>query len=476
MPIELNYPVKFNQVNLLNFSSDKKNIEQFANEIVTTSNIQYSRKGICLGLAHSYIAYENEGNGLAFIENLNQMLNVSKNELPDKKKQNSYSDLAYQTHSFATLKNHFLNALKLQFNYTKSSHYKIMAKEILDTELPYRHPYETNLEYINHYLYLNKNDELLDNYSGLNSDTERLMINDFYLKIAKNVTVNQPEMPKFPEDIQNKIIKDQTLTDDEMQIFLHYAFVYCAAQYEFKTTQFNILAGITYHNNKPNNSYENIEQKWRFITRYELKKAISITVFKKEDFFAIYAAQKHATAITAKYQPTNNNYQFSFFEPNKGVFYTSDKNKLMGVIDQLPIDSPTSIVKYANLNEQEKLQPIGYIQLFQTEKDNTHRLNLQTSSKKDVQKQAKEVLAQKKVSTSLKNGNKLVFIDYNPLNDELTLSLPLGKRTFTIYSELNDIDTTIDLINASMHEYPTYKENDIYIDWKGQILNRLKKH
>ncbi|EIU7555768.1 hypothetical protein LHV18_05050 [Providencia rettgeri] len=85
MPIELNYPVKFNQVNLLNFSSDKKNIEQFANEIVTTSNIQYSRKGICLGLAHSYIAYENEGNGLAFIENLNQMLNVSKKELPDKK-------------------------------------------------------------------------------------------------------------------------------------------------------------------------------------------------------------------------------------------------------------------------------------------------------------------------------------------------------------------------------------------------------
>ena len=476
MPISCNYPLQFSQNNLLAFTSDNKNIEKFTDKIITTSNIRRSVDGICLGLSHCFIAYENEGNGLAFIQNINHVINASKGELVDEKNLKGYSNLAYQKCAVNTLKKYYLNALKLHIDHRHSAYYQYMSKNILNSNLPHQYPHETNLEYINHCLFQNKNDELMDYCYELNSDVEKQMVKDLYVKIEKNIMICHPEISKLPLNIQEKIRNDQALTIGEVKTFLNYAYLYCAAHYEHKVNNFNMLAGITYNSHHPNDSYENTAPKWKTVTRYELKKAINIATATNKNFTAIYGTNTHAMAITAIYHPINHIYQFSFFDPDEGLICTTDKSKLMKFIDHIPRNPPSNIIKYANDREHEKLEPIGKILLLQTDKKNTRQLHLPMLTKKDIQIRTKKLLTQKKLSIFLKEGSPLTFSDYNPNNDELKLKLPLGKRIFTIYSELNDINQTVDLINNSMQEFPSYMGNDIYIDWKGQILNRLSKH
>ncbi len=477
MSIELNYPTKFHQTNLLRFAcSNKKTTEKFTDQIISTGNINLSIEGICVGLSHTYIAYENKGLGLEFIKHLNNVLNLAKLDIPSDNPIINYNNMAYRELAFEATKKYYLDALKLQINETKAIYYHQMCANLKKKTLPPKLPNETNQEYINYCLDINRNEKKMIEYHYINADIEREIINQLYEKIEKNIDVKAPELRKSCATIYDKIRHKKNLTADDTKLFLLDAYHHCAAFHEFKTTLFNINSGLTYDNNKPYDAYENTVHKWKSITKFNLINSINIAKRQNKDFFAIYGTHNHAMAITAKYDTKQKKHKFSFFEPNKGIIETNDLNKIIEVINQIPTTISNNIIKFTNLTEQEqeKIQIIGEVQLFEQSTHNNNRLDLHTITQKSEHSATKKLLAKNKITISMRNNAKLTFEHYYPENDELTLKLKIGRKVYRLYSELNNVNITIDLINASMNEYQKYKSNDVYIDWRGQILNRLK--
>lgn len=478
MPIEPNYSTKFCQSELLQFAcSNKETAARLADNIVCISNIYQSSEGICKGLAHAYIAYENNQLGSAFINLLNEALILANPPLAKHNLLENQITLAQKELAFKLIKKHYIDALKLQINHIKAHYYNQISKYISKIKFDEIKAGETNLDYITNCLIKYNSIFDMTNRYGLCFEEQQQVVTELYNKIKAGTPILSPEMLQTKKDIYTKIKEEQSLTSNEIKLFLKDAYHYCELLHELKTTEFNAKAGIIYNNYKPLNAYENIHHKQKMLSKYELKNEINRTVALKKDFFTLYVSKNHAMAFTAKYIERTDAFSFSFFEPNKGVMTTHNKSEFLDIINNIDMDNHDSKITsiYKHPIEKDKETIIGKQFPLQKDTKNPQRLTLQTIQHKDIHILAKTQLVKDKIAITLNNESKLTFINYAPLNDELTLSLSLGNRIFTIYSELNDLNKTREIINDSLHEWLNYIGENIYIDWKGQILNRLLK-
>ena len=476
-----NYSIPFDQGDLMNYVYKNKDVmKKLGNQLKSISNIsEICKEGMCRGLAHTFAAYEINGLGAESINQLNNCLQpVSLTKSPYKQIE-KYAQKSFNECISKILISRCTDIFNLQINQMPYIFYEDMANNVNSLKLPAKSQGIENLEYIMLCLDNNKNEkERRDSYN-IEHETERKIIYDFYQKIELGFENPIPETLKADPIIYKKIQDKINLTESEIKLFLKDAYYYCGLHYSCETAMFNANVGIAYYKNSLPLSYNNIALKKIFnITLQKLEDYLSYMECNKKSSALIFSRNCHAMTISGRYDVQKKHYIFSFFEPNKGLLQTDDKTQLIKLIEIISKDHSTFpftfTANFPFIQKELISQAIGNVLLLEKRNEHSKKLYLPSINKKEIQFLTKKYLAENKIDISIYNGVKLKFVDYYPENDELTLKLIMGGKTYTLYSELNDINKTIDLINASMDEYQKYKNQDIYIDWKGQILNRLK--
>ncbi|MDF4405740.1 hypothetical protein P3471_24680, partial [Vibrio parahaemolyticus] len=92
----------------------------------------------------------------------------------------------------------------------------------------------------------------------------------------------------------------------------------------------------------------------------------------------------------------------------------------------------------------------------------------------ELQSEIKKQLTESKVSIDLDKSTKLTFDEYSQGNNKLTMKLKKEGDTFTIYSTLCDINSTIALITNSINKVPLLTSAKICINSLGKIFYRLR--
>jgi len=473
MPTEINYPIKFHQSDLQRYVYTNKNVaRKLIHQLKSIENVATScTDGVCRGLSHTFIAYEKQGLGAHYIN----LLKLSKNSFTTM--ESPYDEIKSPINQlnieYNPILENVLNYLctdifNLQINQSYYNYYYNMANKLYSFTLPPRPENSTHFDYIFHCLEKFKNDRSIyfSSRCNINFEIEKELIKDFYTKIESNAEMPVSGNSEKMTPIYNKIRHKKNLTPYEIQVVIEAAYNYCYLHYASETASTNVNLGVSPDSDQSAFSFNNIYHRKRTVTLEDLKNDITGCITKKQDFSCIFSTTDHAMAITYRYDMLKNCYIFSFFEPNKGLIQTESKKEFFDILTKIPTYN----------GYKRKFNPlfIGYIRNFQ--KSNTPSKKLHLPVIIDKGHLTKKHLVNSKTVIKLNKGVKLSFEGYYQENDELTLKLQLGKRTFTIYSELNDINKTVDLINYSMQEFPNYMGNDIYIDWKGQILNRLSKY
>ncbi|CAG9415734.1 hypothetical protein NVI2019_PEGOAJLN_01266 [Providencia alcalifaciens] len=463
------YPIHFstifNQNNLLKYiHSDKKNIKHIIDKLNHISNINNSLNGICQGLTHQYIAYENNHQGSQFIQQLNSVINLAKLDVPSDDPLQDANNQAWKQLSAHVAQQHAIDAIRLQANHEQSHYYFSQQTRLKRAHLAPKYPSETNWQYIECCLTALKNDIDMQKYYGISAAQECNLIRALYHKIKCGEKIILPEFNLLTPEINKKIKQGDSLTETEVKLFLQDAYKYCALVCEFDSTLFNVKSGLKYNKTESDFSYKNTQQSIVTATVQDIETFINAIIQNQQNCSISYSAHHHATAITIRYDPQNKRHSLSYFDPNEGVINLTSKQHLLDTLRILPknthIKNDGKIIETADIG---KFIPIA---------DPSNKLKL-PDLEKEVEKLTKQLLVGKKTTLTLSNKNRLSFIEYDKKNDFLFLELKMEKECYQIISEYRSLNDTIKLIESTKSEYQCYQNKNIYIDWKGRIANRI---
>ena len=496
-----NYSIPFHQSNLLSYVEENKDVmNKLGNQLKSITNIsEVCQGGTCYGLAHTFAAYELHGLGAESINQLNNCLQpVSLTKSPYEQIE-KYTQKSFKECISKVLASRCTDIFNIQINQMPQHFYKYMAVKVDSLKLPDKPQDIENLEYIMRCLDNNKHEVKRSDSYNIEYETERKVIYDFYKTIELGLESSFPEIFKVDPIIYKKIQDKVSLTESEIKLFLKYAYHYCRLHYSYETAIFNSDIGITYSNKVSSLSYNNIiYNKTLDVTLQQIENHLSTIEDNKITSALLFLTNCHAMTISGRYDEQKKQYIFSFFEPNKGLLQTNDKTQIIDLIKEITagyfIPPLTFTANFPFIERTLISQAIGSVIYLEKRNELSKKPYLPSINKKEIQILTKKHLAEDKVDMTLYNGAKLKFVDYDPKNDKIKLELMTKTKNYTLYSEFNDVNTTISLINASMDEYQKHKSkdiyidgyasnyiyidgyasNDIYIDKKGQILNRLK--
>ncbi|MGG4661870.1 hypothetical protein [Providencia vermicola] len=491
---KINYTIPFCQDYLCDHIPNNKTImNKLSNQLKNVSNITQScKEGICHGLALTFAAYEMHGLGAKSINQLNQCLNPVPPTISHNKNVQAYAKQAYLIETSNLLASRCTDIFNLQMNINRYGIYYELANKNNSLDLPNRLENITDIEYITSLLEIQK--KINDDRQAYrpNIEIEKKLIQELYQKIESGLDIPVPNAFKIKPNICKKIQNKEKLTQQEIKLFLTHAYLYCALYFEYEAAIFNFNSGIIHNNDFPPFSHENTIPPLNNITLQELTNTVDYYKKNKQNFALIYGKNCHSMTINGRYNSQKDEYIFSFFEPNDGLIQSNNQSEFLKLITPI-VKAFTTLPVITHIAPpftvaftypaiipffQETLNPevIGKVSVLHKSRYDTKQTMLPVLNIKNIQNSTKTMLVNDKITINLQNNSKLTFENYYKENNELTLRLSRGNDSYTIYSELNDIDVTIDLIRASMDEYPKYRSKNIYIDWKGQILNRLSKH
>ncbi|WP_374445717.1 hypothetical protein [Providencia sp.] len=476
MPTEINYPIEFRQNDLLNYIyKNDPLISKLAQQLKNISNITYACKnGVCQGLSHTFAAYEMDGLGA---ESLHQLKNYLSPLIPSTsayKEINKCVEEAYSKCISNLLAERCTDIFDVQINQYQYYGYNDLYNNYNTVYTEPKPENITNIEYI--IKCLEENNKSMHSKNGVpyfkpDISIEKNIAYDLYNKIRCGNKTPTPRKYKAEQSLYDKIQKDKDITPNEMQSFIKEIYAYCILHYASETALFNLNSGVTIDNRCSPLSSINVEPNWESVSFKQLEELITEKSLKKQDIAIIYSSNNHAMAICGKYYPQKQGYLFSFFEPNYGLMQSSDIKKFIDFLKQ--VISPKITLPIACTQKIKTDVTIGYIRKLQKTRTYSKKMKLPQINYKELQFKIKKQLAENKASIDLDKSTKLIFEQYSQGNNKLTMKLKKERDTFTIYSTLCDIHSTIALITNSINKVPLLTSANICINSLGKIFYQL---
>ncbi|MEQ4673759.1 hypothetical protein ABN063_04270 [Providencia vermicola] len=477
MPTEINYPIKFCQNDLLNYVyKNDPLINKLAQQLKNISNITYACKnGACQGLSHTFAAYEMDGLGA---ESLHQLKNCLTPFIPPTsayKEVNKCVEKAYSKCMSNLLAERCTDIFDIQINQYQYYGYNNLYQNYNTINTVPKPKGITNIEYIIQCLEENNKNICSKNIDpSFNPDIkiEREITYDLYNKIRFGNKTPTPPKYKAEQNLYDKIQKDKDITLNEMHSLIKEIYAYCMLHYASETALFNLNSGLTIDNRCSPLSPINVEPSWESVSFKQLEELITEKNLKKQDLAIIYSSNNHAMAICGKYSPQEKKYLFSFFEPNYGLMQSSNTKEFIDFLKQiinLKITLPN-----ASTQKTKTDVTIGCIRKLQKTRTLSKRMKLPKVNNAELQSEIKKQLTENKVSINLDKSTKLNFDEYSQDNNKLTMKLKKEGDTFTIYSTLCDIHSTIALITNSINKVPLLTSAKICINSLGKIFYQLR--
>ncbi|MEQ4622879.1 hypothetical protein ABN056_16860 [Providencia vermicola] len=315
------YPIKFDQANIIDYYKDThKNI--FTRKIVGVNNVNSFKKGICYGLTNAFLYYAHAGQEETYItETYKAYKNITQKNPLYYLRPSYYKSL--KKHSKAVLNQNFNKAYNIQKHYQIAYFINNIISEFNRSR---KHSHESVHEYINRLFKINissvKEDEA-EAYFELYEFTNKLY------QDTLNPTDDKVDNNKYYQLVKN--VQDFCFNErNEIDTGLFFMFFSLIKNYYLDLTknrfmQAENLNSINY------DSIELIDDNIKFTSK-SLKKHIDHSLENKKNIIGNMSSNTHSMGIVVKYN--NGNPLFEFFEPNEGLFKTTNKQHFFKFLDK----------------------------------------------------------------------------------------------------------------------------------------------
>lgn len=316
------YSVKFEQIDIINhFKNTSKN--NFSKKIIGVDNMKSLQDGICYGLTNSFLYYAHANQEEIYVtETYNAYKNIKKIKLVDFLK-DTYHYKAFKKHSEALLNQNFNKARNIQ------NHHNMIyfLRDILNKFNKIKKEYnEDDCDYINR-LFQKNTLSIKEDEKHLYLELHEFINKVYHDALNPPLKLEKNRYNNLVSDVSSKCFQNESEIDSlRFPLFFSLVKDYYLELTKERLTQLENIQNIHY------DSITSIDFDITFTSK-ELKAHIEDCLIKKKDIIGNLCSQTHSMGIVVKYR--NGKPIFEFFEPNKGLFKTTDKSHFFNFLDAL---------------------------------------------------------------------------------------------------------------------------------------------
>ncbi|HHR6501878.1 TPA: hypothetical protein ACS8CD_002416 [Providencia alcalifaciens] len=458
----------FNQSEILDYI-DEHLTDDFKHRLTTFSDIKKINSGICRGISYAFLMYENNNQGIKYIEtmnnNFNTIKNINKNNTLHEKIENYLKPLNESI--FNTL---IFEGINGQIDYMKSAALNLISNKTNNFAIPKRKKDESDLSHIKNIIKKNPMENFILKGDIIISEQEIIdNIEYIYRKIANpNLEIN--DLLSHHPNLRYKIEKKIPLIDSETRVFLKLCYSFIAKNYAKKITERKLQSGLINNNTYIVQHPQNNILKGKERTLRELIYDIDRELNKKNTFYCLLSIIGHCTAISVKRNETNNKILYTYFDPNNGAISTYNKNDFFKDIN--------SIIQSEKENGYTKKTPTGIplvnITKVSQNEDSQYRFTLPEFAPNDIQNYIKSKLIEDKVKIDLPNGFKIQLKNHDPITHITQATIYGHYKQWDIHSTESDVKKMVSTITEKLPLIES-KQGDAYIDVNGSVYSQKLK-
>ncbi|HHR5900411.1 TPA: hypothetical protein ACS7XC_001310 [Providencia alcalifaciens] len=321
----LNFNYKFNQYKIIDHYKDVTKNE-FSKNFIGAHNMKSLEAGICYGLTHLFLRYAHINKEKKYVTNFYHDIKAAKK---------------LSTNKDILINHHFYTASKIQMLTTKAVN---INNSIANFHYTDQLNNEKSKDYINRLFELNRVIFLEHNLNEKDIKEFKLNLNELYdysypvkskeESLKKNIPTENFLLAKYAREVKKYCSKysGNDLSANYIGNFFALMKKYHIELIKNPIIEDNNKHGIRY------DSYTTIdgitkENHCNVITLAQFKQRITNRLFKKQDTICDFLTRYHAMGISIKH--AENKVVFEFFEPNKGLFITTNEKKFFKFIDKI---------------------------------------------------------------------------------------------------------------------------------------------
>lgn len=326
----LKFSYKFEQSKIINhYKNTSKN--EFSRQVIGVHNMKEVEKGICYGLTHSFLRYAHANHEKTYVKEFMRSLKKIQHERTPSNTQSYFiNNLFYQAVekqrvidyvcNIDNAIHHFKYSHK-DLNTSMHQHIKQVIIENYSILVDYRIPESEGLNFI-------KSINDLYNYTYSTSASHRQNI------LERKSQIEIDLIKKTAKEIKTKC-SSYTINDLSTRcipLFFQLVKNHQKALIKQKIEQENKNDGIQYDTYTIIDNRVNLNPQ-NYITFNQFKQRINNRLARKQDTLCDFLSLNHAMGVVIKH--VKNKVVFQFFEPNRGLFITTNKNKFFKFLDKM---------------------------------------------------------------------------------------------------------------------------------------------
>ena len=458
----LKYNIPFRQAPVINYIA-KEIPHRFSHKITNIANISIITRGICHGLSNAFIMYENNNKGKDYINEINGSFNCI----------NSINSINSINENKNTFRKYYLDSIKLfsnanfdqlistsinnQSDYDKSYYFNEMYEDVNKFNLPIRTKNQSNFDFIKKIITENKIKDTYNNPIHLIDESEVIDYIYFFFDSVTNPKStkygessrsskfnNLPEI-RVENEIQNKIKKNEILTNDEIKCFLKIAYQAIAQYIDLKMTSKKLNAGLINDDTKPINHKNNNSYTGECISISKIKENIERKISNNKKYYCLFEVKEHCMAISVNFDKYNKPI-YNFFEPNEGIITTNDEGKFIKILERVL----NNFNKEGKAYKNDLDEPVVYVQEIESKSGSNNRITPSKVNLKDVQHHIKKSLIKDKAKLDLSENYKLQLTRHD-LEKNIIKGVIYGfNHNIKITSKDMNIDRMVTIINKNI--------------------------
>lgn len=324
----LNFDYKFDQYKIIDHYKDATKNE-FSKNFIGVHNMKYLEAGICYGLTHLFLRYAHINKEKQYVTNFYRDIKAAKKSST----KNPKKDIL--------INQHFYTASKIQMRSAKAVN---INNSIANFHYTNQLNNEKSKDYINRLFELNRVIFLAHNLSEKNIKEFKLNLNELYdysysvkpkaESLKKNISAKTVLLAKYAREVKKYCSK---YTKNDLSANYIAKFFTLTKKYHIELIKNSIIEDHNKHGIRYD-SYTTIDKATKenhcnIITLAQFKQRITNRLFKKQDIICDFLTRYHAMGISIKH--VENKVIFEFFEPNQGLFITTNAKKFFKFIDKM---------------------------------------------------------------------------------------------------------------------------------------------
>ncbi|BBG59304.1 cysteine protease domain, YopT-type [Providencia rustigianii] len=322
------FTYKFNQYKIIDhFKNTIKN--DFSRNVIGVSNMNELENGVCYGLTHAFLRYAHANHEKTYIKEFyRNVKHVKGKKHPSSEKVHFINELFY-------------TAARIQM---QSAYAINLNNAISSFKFPNRQENEVTLNYFNRLFSINNFKFQENNLSELETIKFLHFVKGVYLytyftnqrnQLSRNKSASELDiLKKVSKDIRKKCSNylGSDLATTHISVFFELVKNYQTKIIKNNIENENHQYGISY------DSYTTIDgiidsNIYNKITLDQFKQRINNRLKQKQDTLCDFLSRYHAMGVSIKH--IGNKVEFKFFDPNNGLFVSTDKKKFFKLLDKV---------------------------------------------------------------------------------------------------------------------------------------------